>query len=1045
MTQSPPPAAVPAPVGNINQHYLAEESTLVAELADQADAGSRNRAAIRQTAQDLVHAVRRRSANEGGIDAFLQQYDLSSEEGVLLMCIAEALLRIPDADTADRLIADKLTSARWDEHLGASDSLFVNASTWSLMLTGNLLRLDKAATGKPSRALKRLASNAGEPVVRAAMRQAMRIIGHQFVMGRTIGEALERSARKDNDRYRYSFDMLGEAALTEDDADRYFDAYRDAIAAIGKSSRGDDLIASPSISVKLSALHPRYEYAQRGRVMQELLPRLLELCRLARDENVPVTIDAEESYRLELSLELFEAAARDTSLNDYDGLGLAVQAYQRRARDVIDFVIEVARAVGRRVPLRLVKGAYWDTEIKHAQELGLDSYPVFTRKAHTDISYLACARSMLAAKDALYSQFATHNAHTLASILHFAGSSDDYEFQRLHGMGEELYEEVIDPDKFAKPCRVYAPVGSHKDLLPYLVRRLLENGANTSFVNRILDEEVSVEDIVADPIEQSRAADFQPHTQIPAPADLFGERRTNSRGFNLPDRSVLANLLGQMEVSARERLRAGPVVAGQTRKGETRISCNPADARQVIGECADADHGAVDDALLAAGKAQPAWDALGADARADVLERAADLFEEHTAELLSLCQREAGKTLPDAISELREAVDFLRYYAVEARRLFGSPLELPGPTGERNLLGMRGRGVFVCISPWNFPLAIFTGQVAAALASGNAVLAKPAEQTPFVAERAFRLLLEAGVPPDVLHFLPGDGATVGGYAVSSPSVAGVAFTGSTETARRINRTLAERDGTIPVFIAETGGLNAMFVDSSALPEQVVLDAAYSAFNSAGQRCSALRLLCVQDVVADRVIKLLTGYLQQLSVGDPARIDTDIGPVIDAEAKDMLEAYVASLGKSATVLARGQNGPGDGYFVPPVVIEIDSPERLEREVFGPVLHLYRYRGKSLAATVEAVNARGYGLTMGLHSRIDSRAEAFVALSGAGNVYINRNMIGAVVGVQPFGGRGLSGTGPKAGGPNYLSRFGTEYTVSNNVAAVGGNATLLSLAD
>lgn len=1037
------------PLGQINRQYLADETTLVRELGRQADPGEATRAKIQQTALDLVVSVRKASANEGGIDAFLQQYDLSSEEGILLMCIAEALLRIPDSATADRLIADKLTSARWEEHLGASDSVFVNASTWGLMLTGDLLRVDQFATRNPAAVLRRLAGNAGEPVVRTAMRQAMRIIGHQFVMGRTIGEAIARAGQKGNRRFRYSYDMLGEAALTADDAQRYFDAYSDAIERIGGSVGGDsDMTAAPGISVKLSALHPRYGFTQYRRVMADLVPDVIAICERARDAGIALTIDAEEAHRLELSLDLFERVYRDKALEGYHGLGLAVQAYQRRAPDVVAFLTELARSVGRRIPVRLVKGAYWDSEVKNAQIDGLVSYPVFTRKQHTDVSYLACARELLAARDVIYPQFATHNAHTLASILHYAGGTDGYEFQRLHGMGEELYDEIVDTAKYGKPCRVYAPVGSHKDLLPYLVRRLLENGANTSFVNRILDDSIPAEDIVADPLELSLQVDFHPHPRIPDPPSLFGTERRNSRGYNLPDRADLAALLTDMNRPDISDRRASPIVGGRRLRGAVKDCRNPATANDTIGVCVDADHAAVERALELASAAQPGWDLLPAADRANVLERAADLYETSAAELLALCVREAGKTLPDAIAELREAVDFLRYYAAEARRRFGAPQEMPGPTGERNQLGLRGRGVFLCISPWNFPLAIFTGQVAAALAAGNAVLAKPAEQTPLVAHRAIELLLEAGVPEDILHFLPGDGAEIGGYAASLSGISGVAFTGSTETAAAINRTLARRDGPLPVLIAETGGVNALFVDSSALPEQVVVDALYSAFNSAGQRCSALRLLCLQEQIAPRVIDLLRGQMAELVIGDPADVGTDVGPVIDSDAHRMLTGYVESIEGRARPIATCRlpdSAAAGGAFFAPVAVEIEDLDVLEREVFGPVLHVYRYKARRMSEVVDALNAKGYGLTMGLHSRIDSRVREFVRRSGAGNIYINRNIIGAVVGVQPFGGRGLSGTGPKAGGPNYLTRFATEYAVSNNVAAVGGNASLLSLND
>jgi RHH-type proline utilization regulon transcriptional repressor/proline dehydrogenase/delta 1-pyrroline-5-carboxylate dehydrogenase len=1039
------PAAQPALITGLNDLYLADEQALVRQLADIADPGDSARENIRGTAAQLVKAVRRNKAREGGIDAFLQQYDLSSDEGVLLMCIAEALLRIPDADTADRLIADKVTSAKWKDHIGVSDSLFVNASTWGLMLTGQLLSLEEGAIKNPGQALGKLASRAGEPVVRTAMRQAMRIMGHQFVMGRTIDEALKRSVKSDNQAYRYSFDMLGEAALTGADAERYFEAYRDAINSIGAGRTASDIFSAASISVKLSALHPRYSFDQHDRVLTELVPRVAQLAADARNAGIALTVDAEESERLETSLQVFERVYRDANMRNYEGFGLALQTYQRRARSVVEFLTGLAGDVGRRIPVRLVKGAYWDTEIKHAQEQGLASYPVFTRKAHTDVSYLACARQALGAGAALYPQFATHNAHTLASILHYAGSRRDFEFQRLHGMGEELYAEIIDPEKFDRPCRVYAPVGSHEDLLPYLVRRLLENGANTSFVNRIVDESVDVQDIVADPIAVSRAGDFEPHPAIVPPAEIFAGGRINAAGINLADGNVSAPLLAEMQAAADRPHAAHPLVGGKAMQGKETPSRNPADTDEIVGICQLAEPAHVDAALDQAVAAQGDWDRTAADERAAILERAAELFEEHTAELLALCVKEAGKTIPDAIPELREAVDFLRYYAARAREQFGEPLELPGPTGERNTFGLRGRGVFVCISPWNFPLAIFTGQVVAALAAGNAVLAKPAEQTPLVAFRVVELLLEAGVPPSVLHFLPGDGAAIGGRAVSDPRVAGVAFTGSTETARLINRTLAERDGPIAVFIAETGGQNAMFVDSSALPEQVVLDSVYSAFNSAGQRCSALRLLCLQEDIADRVIEMLVGHMDELAIGNPAMLATDVGPAIDDEARGLLEAHMRQMEKSATIHHRCTlpESTGSGTFFAPTLVEIGSINVLEREVFGPVLHVLRYRNKNLAATLDAVNATGYGLTMGLHSRIDSRARSLAERCGAGNLYINRNMIGAVVGVQPFGGRGLSGTGPKAGGPHYLPRFGTEFSVSNNIAAVGGNASLLSL--
>jgi len=1040
-------AAKPGTIPAINDLYLADEAALVRELANAADPGEAMRGKILVTASELVRAVRKNKAKEGGIDAFLQQYDLSSEEGVLLMCIAEALLRIPDADTADRLIADKITSARWKDHLGVSDSIFVNASTWGLMLTGQLLQLDESTKNNPVHLLGKLVNRAGEPVVRTAMRQAMRIMGHQFVMGRTIGEALRRSAKGANNGYRYSFDMLGEAALTSADAQRYMDAYHAGVTEIGAGPLqfADDIFAAPGVSVKLSALHPRFSFTQQDRVLSELVPKVTELAIHAKEHGIGLTIDSEEADRLELTLELFDRVYRDAGLSGYEGFGLAVPTYQRRAREVFRYLVDLSNEVGRRIPVRLVKGAYWDAEIKHAQEHGLASYPVFTRKAHSDVSYLACARQALDAGEALYLQFATHNAHTLASVIHFAGSRRDYEFQRLHGMGEELYAEVINPERFNRPCRVYAPVGSHEDLLPYLVRRLLENGSNTSFVNRIVDETIAVEDIVADPIITTREHDCQPHSKIDAPADLYQPERSNSKGINLADRNVSTRLLAEMQVVRDKQYAAHPIVGGQAMAGDEMPSVNPADNSHVIGICQQAKPEHVDAALDLAVAGQKAWDRTPANERGAILNRAADLFEENAAELMALIVSEGGRIIPDSISELREAVDFLRYYAARASELFGEPTVMPGPTGERNVHGLRGRGVFVCISPWNFPLAIFAGQVSAALAAGNAVLAKPAAPTPVLAFRAIQLLHEAGVPPDVLHFLPGPGRTIGARAIADPRLAGVALTGSTETARVINQTLANREGPIGVLIAETGGQNAMFVDSTALPHQVVIDSLYSAFNSGGQRCSALRLLCVQDDIASKVEDLLIGHMEELSIGDPALLSTDVAPIIDDSARSSLVSHIERMSKEQNILHRCtlDDTTSAGTFFAPTLVEIDSIDALTEEVFGPVLHVLRFKARDLEKTIDAVNGTGFGLTMGLHSRIDSRAKALALRSGAGNLYVNRNMIGAVVGVQPFGGRGLSGTGPKAGGPHYLPRFGTEYTVSTNLAAVGGNASLLTL--
>jgi RHH-type proline utilization regulon transcriptional repressor/proline dehydrogenase/delta 1-pyrroline-5-carboxylate dehydrogenase len=1035
-----------APRRRLRELWLADEGQCVEALLPLAALPEAARERVQARAEQLVNAVRTARSSARGVEAFLQRYDLSSQEGVVLMCLAEALLRIPDAGTADRLIEEKLGAGRWDAHLGASDSLLVNASTWGLMLAGRILQLDEQARADLPGYLRRLVARAGEPLIREALRQAMRILGHQFVMGRDIAQALERSHTPEQRAFRHSFDMLGEAALTAADAQRYLDAYACAIDAIGASAAGTSAVHdAPGISVKLSALHPRYEYAQRERVLRELTPRLRLLAERARGWMIGLTVDAEEADRLELSLDVFEAVYRTPSLTGYDGLGLALQAYQKRAIAVVECAIALSSAVGRRIPVRLVKGAYWDSEVKRAQERGLESYPVFTRKASTDVSYLACARRLLAAGERIYPMFATHNAHTLASVLELAGARRDFECQRLHGMGEELYATVLSDPDHAVRCRVYAPVGSHEDLLPYLVRRLLENGANTSFVNRIFDTRVPVAQIVADPVAEVAGLPSKPHPAIPLPRRLFGDHRLNSAGMNLADRETLAVLAGQVRSARQASWRAAPTTSGAPGEGGWRAVHDPADRRQVVGHVRESDVADMARALDAAARAQPQWDAIPAEARARALERAADAFEQERLDLIALCVREAGKTLPDAAAEVREAVDYLRYYAHCAREQFAAPARLPGPTGELNELRLRGRGVFACISPWNFPLAIFTGQLSAALAAGNSVVAKPAEQTPLVAAQAVRLLHGAGIPPDVLHLLPGPGESIGQALVSDERVAGVAFTGSIETAKAIHRRLAGRDGAIPVLIAETGGQNAMLADSSALPEQLVLDAVTSAFDSAGQRCSALRVLFVQEEIAARVLRLLAGCMDELVIGDPGSPATDVGPVIDAQAKQALEAHKAWIKAHGRVI-RELALPATcehGSFVAPLAVEIDTLDLLTREVFGPVLHVIRFRSDALDAVIDSINRTGYGLTLGVHSRIERQARTIANRCRVGNVYVNRNMIGAVVGVQPFGGQSLSGTGPKAGGPHTLARFATEQTITINSAAIGGNATLLSL--
>ncbi|MEP6939427.1 MAG: bifunctional proline dehydrogenase/L-glutamate gamma-semialdehyde dehydrogenase PutA [Rudaea sp.] len=1041
--------------------YSRDETEAIDDLLGQAALPPAERDLVLARASELVTRVRAKAHEQSAVESFMREYDLSSEEGVLLMCVAEALLRIPDRATADKLISDKLGEANWESHLGKSDSMFVNAGTWGLMLTGKLVTLADETQSNVLGAFKRLIGRAGEPVIRLAVRQAMRIMGHQFVMGRTIKEALDRSVESENRAYRYSFDMLGEAALTQPDAERYHRAYKDAIAALGQKwgqvhliSRSDpkairgksnepDPIFAPSISIKLSALHPRYELAKRARVHAELTPKLLELAQLAKQNGIGLTVDAEEADRLELSLDVIAAVHADPSLAGWNGYGLAVQAYQKRAPFVIDWLAEQARKVGQRFCVRLVKGAYWDSEIKRAQEGGHAGYPVFTRKPNTDVSYLACARRLFEHGDAFYPAFATHNAHTIAAIQHIAHGRP-FEFQRLHGMGADLYNEVIGTKNLNVPCRVYAPVGSHEDLLPYLVRRLLENGANTSFVNRIVDESLPIGELVADPFDTVRAFASKQHPRIPQPVGLYGEQRKNSMGVNFGNDNELRALADSV-ARVEGNWRATPLVPGAKSSGEVQDVTNPADRRQKIGSKQQADAATVERALANAVAAQPEWDRLPAASRAKILEHAADLLEQRRAEFVALLVREAGKTLPAAVSEVREAADMCRYYGAMARKLLGQPESLPGPTGESNQLSLHGRGVFVCISPWNFPLAIFTGQVAAGLATGNAVIAKPADQTVLIGHAAVKLLHEAGVPEGVLQFVPGKGSMIGSTLLTRPEIAGVCMTGSTETAWTINRTLAARDAQIASLIAETGGQNALIADSSALPEQLVKDVVASAFDSAGQRCSAARVLFVQDDIADKVIAMLSGAMDELKVGDPGLLSTDVGPVIDEPSRKNLVDHAARMDAEAKLIKQVPLGTetASGTFFAPRAYELKSLSQLTHEVFGPVLHVLRWKADELDAVLDAINATGFGLTLGVHSRIDSTIAHIAQRAKVGNVYVNRNQIGAVVGVQPFGGEGLSGTGPKAGGPHYLLRFVTERTLTVNTTAAGGNASLLTL--
>ncbi len=1033
----------------MQQAWYADETEHVRMLQSAIPLDQQAQTKIRSVAEQVVEQVRARTDEQGPLEAFMREYDLSSEEGVVLMCLAEALLRIPDDETAEKLIADKLADANWESHLGKSSSLFVNASTWGLMLTGRLVQLSQSTQNNFRSVVGKLANRSGEPVVRLAVRQAMKIMGHQFVMGRTIEAALERSRKKANQAYRYSYDMLGEAALTAADADRYFKSYQDAIASIGASFNGDDIYSAPSISVKLSALHPRYEHAQRARVLAELSPKLLVLAELAASNKIALTVDAEEAERLMLSLEVFAVVAKADSIQHWNGLGLAVQAYQKRCWYLIDWLAELAKDTGRRFPVRLVKGAYWDTEIKLAQMEGWPGYPVFTRKVSTDLSYIACAAKLLHHRQAFYPQFATHNAHTIAAIRELTGDRLDYEYQRLHGMGDDLYSQVRNHPELHNACRVYAPVGSHEDLLPYLVRRLLENGANTSFVNRISDQNLEINEVVGDPFAELIALDGIPHPKIALPAGIYGQDRVNSDGIPLSHELALESLQAELMNSLELPLDAVPRIADKIKLNHSQHTiADPAQPQKVVGYVANATSEEVAAAIDTAQQSFTQWDATPVSERAAILQRAADQLQQQQAYFFALAICEAGKTVGDAVAEVREAIDFLRYYAQQAERLFLHPEKMPGPTGESNHLRLAGRGVFVCISPWNFPLAIFVGQVAAALVAGNTVLAKPAEQTPLIADAMVRLLHKAGIPPTALQLLPGDGATVGAQLTKDERVIGVAFTGSTETARIINRSLAARDkGALPVLIAETGGQNVMLVDSSALPEQVVKDVISSAFLSAGQRCSALRVLYVQEDVADRILTMLAGAMQELQMGLPGQLETDIGPVIDRDALQVLQAHRARMlaeGREIATTPLPAHLAG-GYFFPPCAFEIDNIKQLEREVFGPILHVIRYRARDLDTVINDINSTGYGLTLGIHSRIDNAQDYIATRVCVGNTYVNRNMTGAVVGVQPFGGEGLSGTGPKAGGPHYLLRFATERTLTINTAAVGGNASLLAMSD
>lgn len=1024
-------------------HYLIDEETWVNQLLDYANPGASKRKEIKHLATDLVNNVRAKIDDMDGVDAFMKEYDLSSKEGILLMCLAEALLRIPDKSTADKLIKDKILEADWKSHLGKSDSLFVNASTWGLMLTGKIIDVDENQGGM-KRALDKFINKTGEPVIRKGIHRAMQVMGKQFVMGRNIKEAIKRSGKKGFKDYRYSYDMLGEAALTQEDADRYFAAYMSSIGSIADANTKKHINDASSISIKLSALHPRYEVANVNRVVNELAPRVLEIANHAKKLNVAVTIDAEEADRLEISLLIFEAVY--AQLNEYQGFGIVVQAYQKRALKVLEWLADQYDQHQRLIPIRLVKGAYWDTEIKRGQEQGLENYPVFTRKVNTDVSYLACAQFLLSNRKRFYPQFATHNANTVAAVKVLAGETGGYEFQRLHGMGQALHAQTISEKGLNRPCRIYAPVGSHEDLLPYLVRRLLENGANTSFVNRLTDLTLDIDDITQDPIEKVRKHKNHKHPMLPLPLDIYGDQRINSKGYNLGDIQTVDELLSQVNAESNLKHHASSLIPGTEAIGELIEVHSPANLDNLIGTYHRAQTADVDLAMANAQQAFPNWRDSDVNGKADCLLKFADLMETHSHTLIYLLQNEAGKTLGDCIAELREAVDFCRYYADQARLLCGHAEKMPGPTGESNYLYHQGKGVFVCISPWNFPLAIYAGQVVAALVTGNCVIAKPAEQTSLVAHFTAQLIHQAGIPKEVFQLVLGSGSQIGNQLCQNKAIAGVAFTGSTQTAQIINLNLANRKNTsIATLIAETGGQNCMIADSSCLPEQLVKDVINSAFFSAGQRCSALRVLFIQNDVADKVIHMLQGAMDELTTGNPQLFSTDLGPVIDAKALAILQNHKSKMEQTAKPIKSLENPKIKGHYFAPQAVEISGIDVLEQEIFGPFLHVIRFKANELDHVIDAINGTGYGLTTGIHSRIDDTIEHVVSKIQAGNCYINRNMTGAVVGVQPFGGMGLSGTGPKAGGPGYLRQFLTEKTITNNISAVGGNADLLELSD
>lgn len=1027
----------------ISDAYCIDEEKYIKTLISQLNLDPQKEQRLKEKATELINNVRAQNNVEDALDALLREYNLNTHEGLMLMCLAEALLRVPDHQTADALIKDRLKGVDWENHKGKSDNKLVNFATWGLILTGKITSLDdEKETKKRPNIFKRLTQKMSEPLIRTAVNKAMKIIGQQFVLGRTMDEALKNGLKERNNGYSYSFDMLGEAALTKADAEKYFNDYMNALEAVHHEPKAKKGLPS-TLSIKLSALHPRYEVAKEERVMTELFATVKNLLLKAKSLGVDVSIDAEEADRLELSLKLFEKLMRDPDLANWGGLGLVVQAYSKRCFSVLIWLTLLGRELNTRIPVRLVKGAYWDTEIKLSQANGAKDYPVYTRKESTDISYLACAKYMLSekTKGIIYPQFATHNAQTVISILDMAGDRE-FEFQRLHGMGEALYNLVI--VQYGLNVRIYAPVGAHKDLLPYLVRRLLENGANSSFVHQLVDPSVPVDALTMHPIKTLLKHSTIRNANIPLPRNIYENGRKNSFGINLNIVSEWQPFKKELDVYLSKTHQATPIIEGVSiQTDDIKKVYSPFDNQRVVGDVALANEAHVANAIDSLEKAWPTWNNMLPAERAVIFERFATLLETHQTELIALCSLEAGKTLQDGIDEVRESVDFCRYYAQQAKQ-HQIVQELSGITGEKNTFYYEGRGIFACISPWNFPLAIYMGQISAALLAGNVVLAKPAEQTALIAHRAVELLFEAGLPKDAIAFIPGSGSKLGGAICQDPRIAGVCFTGSTQTARTINQNLAHRDGPIAVLIAETGGQNAMIADSTALPEQVVNDAIHSAFVSAGQRCSALRVLYVQNEVADRVITLLKGALDELVIGIPYEYVNDLSAVIDETAKNNLLQHINDLKSQGKLLAEATlPTESAGYFVAPTIFEIDSISALKKENFGPILHVVRFDIKQLRDVIDTINATGYGLTMGVHSRNETTIEIIEKHAKVGNLYVNRNQVGAVVGVQPFGGHGLSGTGPKAGGPNYLIRFMNERSTSVNTAAIGGNTTLLSL--